>query len=97
MNVIKKIDRDNSVNGPNSRGNNENYTIFTKIPSYDKPPGDIIGINDFQQLAVVRLQILKKIQFLYDSSKDADNSTFQSEINKFTMQHNMNVEGHYNI
>ena len=61
MSVIKKIYPDNSVNGPNSRGNNENYTIFTKIPSYDKPPGDIIGINDFQQLAVVRLQILKKI------------------------------------
>ena len=55
MSVIKKIYPDNSVNGPNSRGNNENYTIFTKIPSYDKPPGDIIGINDFQQLAVVRL------------------------------------------
>lgn len=47
MNVIKKVGRETSLNGPNSRGNNEGYTIFTKIPSYDKPPGDIIGINDF--------------------------------------------------
>lgn len=55
MSIIKKIGRESSVIGPYSRGNNESYTIFTKIPSYDKPPSDIIGINDFQQLAVVRL------------------------------------------
>ena len=47
MSVIKKINRDSSVTGPNSRGINEDYKIFSKIPSYDKPPGDIIGINDF--------------------------------------------------
>ena len=45
--MIKKLNRDSSVNGPNSRGNDDGYILFTKIPSYDKPPGDIIGINDF--------------------------------------------------
>lgn len=65
------------------------------VQMYDRPPQEIIGIHEFQQVAISRLQVLKKIQFLYDSNKDAQSDLMACEINKFTKQHKLNVEGTY--
>ena len=40
------------------------------ISFYDQPPHDVIGITEFQSIAVSRLQVLKKIQNLYDQNKE---------------------------
>ena len=65
------------------------------VQMYDNPPHNTIGIYEFQQVAISRLQVLKKIQFLYDSNKDAHSDQLALEINKFTIKHNLNVEGVY--
>ena len=74
-----------------------NVEMYNRCPvqMYDQPPHEVIGIHEFQQVAISRLQVLKKIQFLYDSNKDSQGDHLAVEINKFTKQHNLNVEGTY--
>ena len=39
------------------------------INMYGQPPENIISLYEFQQLALDRLQVLKKIEFMYDSNE----------------------------
>ena len=90
----KKIqDRDagKSVDGAQYAG--QVYAERRHISFYDEPPQDIIGIYEFQKTAVNRLQVLKRIQFLYDSNKDGDRDLMLQEINKYSRQHELNIEG----
>lgn len=66
-----------------------------QISFYDSAPKDVIGIYEFQNIAVSRLQVLKKIQFLYDSNKDGSDSLMADEINKYSRTHSLNIEGLY--
>ena len=76
-------------------GSNVEMHVRCPVQMYDQPPQEIIGIHEFQQVAISRLQVLKKIQFLYDSNKDSQGDFLAMEINKFTKQHSLNVEGTY--
>lgn len=35
---------------------------------YAEPPTNIISLHDFQKIALDRLQVLKKIEFMYDAN-----------------------------
>ena len=37
---------------------------FRKISMYDEPPQNVISLHEFSQLAVDRLQVLKKLEFM---------------------------------
>ncbi len=66
------------------------------ITFYDEAPQETIGIHEFHNIALSRLQVLKKIQFLYDSNKDKEGpEVIAEEINKYSRQHRLNVEGLY--
>jgi DNA primase large subunit len=71
------------------------YSSPKTISFYDEPPQDVIGIHEFQHIAVSRLQVLKKIQFLYDQNKEGMHEIMAQEINTYSKQHNLNVEGNY--
>lgn len=60
------------------------HTERRQISFYDEPPHDTIGIYEFQKTAVNRLQVLKRIQFLYDSNKEGDKDLMLREINKYS-------------
>lgn len=68
-----------------------------QITFYDKPPQDTIGIFEFQSKAVSRLQVLKKIEFLYASNMEGNNDQMAQEINQYSRKHKLNVEGHFDI
>lgn len=63
------------------------------ISFYDEAPKDVIGIYEFQNIAVSRLQVLKKIEFLYASNKENNHDIMAAEINQYSKQHKLNVEG----
>lgn len=69
------------------------YTQARHISFYDQPPQDVIGIYEFQNIAVSRLQVLKKIQFLYDANNEGAQDLMTHEINKYSRQHRLNIEG----
>jgi hypothetical protein len=46
--------------------------IHDAINMYNEPPQNIISLHEFSQLALARLQVLKKIEFLYDSNAADD-------------------------
>ena len=71
------------------------HSSQNSINFYDSPPHDIIGIYEFQNIAVSRLQVLKKIQFLYDSNKEGLHEMMAKEINTYSRNHKLNVEGLY--
>ena len=62
----------------------EGYTSARYISFYDEAPSDVIGIYEFQNIAVSRLQVLKKIQFMYDSNNEGAQDIMAAEINKYS-------------
>ena len=68
-----------------------------RISIYDESPEGLMAIDQFQACAVSRLQVLKKIQFLYDSAKDNDADGMAKEINAYLRQHKLNVEGDLSV
>ena len=69
----KKIqDRDAGMAVDGAQYQGKVHMESRNISFYEEPPADTIGIYEFQKAAVNRLQVLKRIQFLYDSNKDGD-------------------------
>ena len=66
----KKIQDREMGNNASSGYESIGYTQARHISFYDQPPQDVIGIYEFQNIAVSRLQVLKKIQFLYDANQE---------------------------
>jgi hypothetical protein len=97
INTKKLQDRENgTIIDPNDKKyTGQNYHHSKAISFYDEPPHDVIGIYEFQSIAVSRLQVLKKIQFLYDQNKDNQFEQMAQEINSYSRIHNLNVEGIY--
>jgi DNA primase large subunit len=61
------------------------------ISVYDQPPMETITLFDFEKIALHRLQTLRTIEFAYDQTKS--HSDVLEEVNKFTLNHGLNVEG----
>ena len=71
--------------------------VKRRISTYAESPEGLMAIDQFQACAVSRLQVLKKIQFLYDSSKEADSDAMAKEINAYLRQHHLNCEGDLSV
>jgi hypothetical protein len=52
---------------------------------YTEPPTNIISLHEFYKLALDRLQVLKKIEFMYDANADKDK--IKEDVTKLTEQH----------
>jgi len=52
---------------------------------YTEPPTNIISLHEFYKLALDRLQVLKKIEFMYDAN--ADKTKISEEVIRLTVQH----------
>ena len=49
---------------------------------YTEPPQNIISLHEFFKLSLDRLQVLKKIEFMYDSN--FYENTIEREVEKMT-------------
>lgn len=48
----------------------ESYEVSTKlIPTYEDPPSNVVSLEEFDQLVLNRLQVLKFIELQTDSGK----------------------------
>ena len=62
-------------------GESLHHVAKRQITFYDEAPTETIGIFEFQSVAVSRLQVLKKVQFLYDSNSENRHELMAKEIN----------------
>jgi len=74
----------NLKKNPNSEMVIDSMATKLSVSFYDEPPQETIGIYEFQSIAVSRLQVLKKIQFLYDSNKEGSSELMAKEINSYS-------------
>ena len=42
------------------------------VSMYTDPPQNIISLHEFQKIALDRLQVLKKLEFMHDANESAD-------------------------
>ena len=57
---------------------------------YNEPPTNIISLHEFYKLALDRLQVLKKIEFMHDSNSEP--KVIKEAIFKMTKQHRIAVQ-----
>lgn len=60
------------------------------INMYNEPPQNIISLHEFSKLALDRLQVLKKIEFMYDSN--SNDEQLRNTVNQMTRKHRIAVE-----
>lgn len=64
-----------------------------KISMYDEPPQNTITLYEFNSIALDRLQLLRKIEFMYDSNEQ--DAQIAAEVNKYAVKHKLAIEGQY--
>lgn len=57
-----------SGNNPNQSSGLVSTNYEENLNMYTQPPQNVISLHDFQSLALERLQVLKKIEFMHDSN-----------------------------
>lgn len=61
---------------------------------YTEPPQNVISLHEFYKIALDRLQVLKKIEFMHDSS--ATEEAIKAQVVTMTKQHRIAVEAKIN-
>ena len=56
---------------------------------YIEPPTNVISLHEFYKLSLDRLQVLKKIEFMYDAN--ADREKIKEDVLRLTEQHNFAI------
>ena len=52
-----------------------------KINMYDQHPNNVISLHEFHSVALNRLQVLRKIEFMHDAN--ANEAEIAAQINKY--------------
>ncbi len=47
------------------------YDENSSVSMYTEPPQNIISLHEFQKIALDRLQVLKKLEFMHDANEDS--------------------------
>ena len=81
--VVPQITK--SGNNPNQNSGLVSTNYEENLNMYTQPPQNVISLHDFQSLALERLQVLKKIEFMHDSN--ASTEDINQTIFNMTLQH----------
>jgi len=60
---------------------------------YDEAPQNVISLHEFQSIALDRLQMLRKIEFMHDSNEPE--LEIMQMTNKYAIKHGLAFEGRF--
>ena len=92
--IVNKNKRSNNLGQNKVGGEVSMYSMDhkNKINLYQEHPKNIISLSEFNQIALHRLQALRKIEWMTDASQG---DKINVEVNKYLHEHGLAYEGRY--